>query len=76
MLKWLAMLLFSQGSFTGGEKEHFIRAYNFPDIMQDNRGGIDEVLLFEVLDLFSLWALGNEKAELKAVDDFKIYLVL
>lgn len=52
VLKWLAMLLFSQGSFAVEEKEHFIRAYNFPDIMQDNRGGIDEVLLFEVLDLF------------------------
>ena len=47
MLKCLAMLLFRQGSYTGEEKEHFIRAYNFPDIMQDNRGGTDEVLLLK-----------------------------
>ena len=47
VVKWLAMLLFSQASLTGGEKEHFIRASNFPGIMQDNRGDTDEVLLLK-----------------------------
>lgn len=47
VVRWLALLPPNQGSFTGGETEHFIRAYNFPGIMQNNRGGKDEVLLLK-----------------------------